>query len=160
MKETECPNCGAVFAAQEASCPYCGAFNPAGAEAKFLRDLEKTRRDLDNVDEEARASYAGEIKKGAGSAARIVAIVLAAILVLAGGFLLLEKTVFSSDKRNYAEELAWEHRRFAEYDALFDAEEYEALMAAIASDGEAHDVWNWERYEEFMEITGDLEGSS
>ena len=41
MKEIECPNCGAVFEAKEPECPYCGHINPMGAEAKFLRDLEK-----------------------------------------------------------------------------------------------------------------------
>ena len=50
MKEIECPNCGAVFEAKEPKCPYCGHINPMGAEAKFLRDLEKTRKDMDQVD--------------------------------------------------------------------------------------------------------------
>ncbi len=27
MKEIECPNCGAVFAAREDKCPYCGYLN-------------------------------------------------------------------------------------------------------------------------------------
>ena len=58
MKEIECPNCGAVFEAKEPKCPYCGHINPMGAEAKFLRDLEKTRKDMDQVDDEARKAYA------------------------------------------------------------------------------------------------------
>ena len=109
MKEIECPNCGAVFEAKEPKCPYCGHINPMGAEAKFLRDLEKT--------------------------------------------------VFNYDyKGNYADELAWQHERFIEYDIMLDGGEYEKLMEAIATDGEKHDVWSWERYDEFMEIADELWG--
>ena len=50
MKEIECTNCGAVFDAGEPKCPYCGHINPMGAEAKFLRDLEDTRKDLDHLE--------------------------------------------------------------------------------------------------------------
>ncbi len=159
MKETECPNCGAVFEAKEPKCPYCGHINPMGAEAKFLRDLEKTRKELDNVDDEARAAYGGEIKKGAKSTLKTVMIVAIVIAVLVGGFFILEKTVFNYDyKGNYAEELAWEHEAFAEYDELLQAEKYEDLMERIAEDGEKHDVWNWENYDEFMEIADELWG--
>ena len=49
MREIECTNCGAVFDAGEPKCPYCGHINPMGAEAKFLRDLEKTRKELNQI---------------------------------------------------------------------------------------------------------------
>ena len=159
MKEIECPNCGAMFSAGEPECPYCGHINPMGAEAKFLRDLEKTRKELDDVDDEARAAYGGEIKKGAKSTLKTVMIVAVIIAILVGGFFILEKTVFNYDyKGNYADELAWEHEAFAEYDELFEAEKYEDLMERIATDGEKHDVWNWENYDEFMEIADELWG--
>ena len=97
MKEIECPNCGAVFEAKEPKCPYCGHINPMGAEAKFLRDLEKTRKDMDQVDDEARKAYGTEIKKGAKSTAKTVLIVGLTVLLIIGGFILLEKTVFNYD---------------------------------------------------------------
>ena len=159
MKEIECPNCGAVFEAKEPKCPYCGHINPMGAEAKFLRDLEKTRKDMDQVDDEARKAYGTEIKKGAKSTAKTVLIVGLIVLLIIGGFILLEKTVFNYDyKGNYADELAWQHERFIEYDIMLDGGEYEKLMEAIATDGEKHDVWSWERYDEFMEIADELWG--
>ena len=159
MREIECPNCGAVFDAGEPKCPYCGHINPMGAEAKFLRDLEKTRKELDNVDDEAKAAYSGEIKKSAKSTLKTVMIVAVIIAILVGGFFILEKTVFNYGfKGNYADELAWEHEAFAEYDELFEAEKYEDLMERIAADGDKHDVWNWENYDEFMEIADELWG--
>ena len=159
MKEIECPNCGASFEAKEPRCPYCGHINPAGAEAKFLRDLEGTRKNLDQVDDEARAAYGSEMKRGARKTLKILAIVAVVIAVLLGGMLILDRTIFGYDyKGDYAEELAWEHERFAEYDELFDGGQYEELMEAIAEDGEEHDVWNWERYNEFMDIADELWG--
>ena len=159
MKEIECPNCGAVFESKEPKCPYCGHINPSGAEAKFLRDLEKTRKNLDGVDEEAKAAYGGEIKKGAKSALKTVAIVAIVIAVLIGGFFILDKTLFNYDyKGNYAEELAWEHEAFEEYDELFEAKKYDELLERIAEDGEKHEVWNWKNYDEFMDIADELWG--
>ena len=160
MKEIECPNCGAVFAAGEAKCPYCGHINPMGAEAKFLRDLEKTRKDLDNVDEEAKEDYKTEIKRGAKSTVKTIVIVFIVLGLLIGGFVLMEKIMLGDyDKKDYAEELAWQHTAFVEYDQLFEDKKYEELMEKIYLDGEAgHDVWDWDKYEEFSEIADELWG--
>ena len=159
MKEIVCPNCGAAFEAKEPKCPYCGHINPMGAEAKFLRDLEGTRKELDRVDDEAREAYGAEIKKGAGSAVKAVIIAAIIIALLVGGYLFMENRMFYYGfKGDYAKELAWEHERFAEYDVMFENEQYDELMEAIADDGEDHDVWNWERYDEFMEIADKLWG--
>ncbi len=160
MKKIECPNCGAHFAAREDKCPYCGYINPMGAEAKFMRDLETTRKELDAVDDEAREDYKSEMKKGARSVAKTIVIVFIILGVLIGGIVALEKTVFSYDyKGNYADEIVWQHTTFAEYDELLDAGKYEELMERIAADGEEHDVWDWEHYEEFMKIADELWGN-
>ena len=42
---------------------------------------------------------------------------------------------------------------------MLEAGEYEDLIAAIAEDSEKHDVWNWEHYDEFMEIADELWGN-
>ena len=155
----KCQHCGNNLNIEDKFCPYWGHINPMGAEAKFLRDLEKTRKDMDQVDDEARKAYGTEIKKGAKSTAKTVLIVGLIVLLIIGGFILLEKTVFNYDyKGNYADELAWQHERFIEYDIMLDGGEYEKLMEAIATDGEKHDVWSWERYDEFMEIADELWG--
>jgi len=159
MKEIECPNCGATFDAGEPKCPYCGHINPMGAEAKFLRDLEKTRKDMDQVDDEVKRAFGREIKKGAKSTVRIIAVIVIIAAILAGVIHVLNNTMFYYGfKGNYADELAWEHEAFAEYDELFKAEKYDELLERIAEDGEKHDVWNWENYDEFMEIADELWG--
>lgn len=160
MKEIECPNCGAVYEAGEAKCPYCGHIDPMGAEAKFLRDLEGTRKKLDSVDDEAKQAYSGEIKKGARSTVKVILIVAIVIAILVGVVHVLNNTMFYYGfKGDYQKELAWEHERFLEYDVMLDNGEYEKLMEAIAIDGEEHDVWSWERYDEFMAIADELWGT-
>ena len=160
MSQIKCPNCGATFEVSEDKCPYCGYINPGGAEAKFLRDLEKTRKKLDEVDDEARNEYKNEMKNSGKRAAKIVITVALIILLIIGGGTVISKVIFG-DRHEIpvAEEIAWEHETFAEYDELFEAQDYETLMERIADDGEdGHDVWSWEHYEEFMEIVDELWG--
>lgn len=158
MKQVECPNCGAVFDAKETRCSYCGYINSESAEAKYLKNLEDRRRDLDTVDDQVRSEYRKEIRKGAGMALKTVLIIALVLAVVVGGFVFAENRLFNNDKDDYAAELAWEHQHFPEYDKLFEAEDYEELIAVIAEDGETHDVWNWEHYDEFMEIADRLWG--
>ena len=87
MKQTECPNCGAVFDAKETRCPYCSYINPEGAEAKYLKDLEDSRRNLDAVDDQVRSGYRKEIRKGAGTALKTVLIIALILAVVIGGFI-------------------------------------------------------------------------
>ena len=160
MSQIKCPNCGATFEVREDKCPFCGYINPGGAEAKFLRDLEETRKKLDVVDDEARDAYKSEMISGGKKTLKTVIIVAAVILLLVGGIMLAEKILYSTGPEiPVAEELAWEHEAFAEYDELYNAKDYDALMERIATDGEeGHDPWNWEHYEEFMEIADELWG--
>ena len=159
MRETECPNCGATFSGEETRCPYCGYINPEGAEAKYMDQLDEKRRDLDIVDDTARSGYYNEMKKGSGTALKIVIITALIIALLVGIWSFAEHRLFDRDRNDYAEELVWEHSRFEEYDMMLKAGEYEDLIAAIAEDSEKHDVWNWEHYDEFMEIADELWGN-
>lgn len=160
MSQIKCPNCGAVFEAKEDKCPYCGYINPGGAEAKFLRDLEGKRQELDKVDDEARQEYKDEMKAGGKKALKLVCIVAIAIAVIIGVLLGVDKLIMDNGREiPVAEEMVWEHTAFQEYDELFEAEEYEVLMQRIADDGdEGHEPWNWEHYDEFMEIADELWG--
>lgn len=160
MSQIKCPNCGAVFEVREDKCPYCGYINLGGAEAKFLRDLEETRKKLDVVDDEARQEYKDEMKAGGKHVVKLIMIVCVVILVLVGVFLGVDKLTTGRDREiPVAEEMAWEHTAFQEYDELFEAEDYETLIQRIADDGDdGHEPWNWEHYEEFMDIADELWG--
>ena len=100
MKQTECPNCGAVFDAKETRCPYCSYINPEGAEAKYLKDLEDSRRNLDAVDDKVRSGYRKEIRKGAGTALKTVLIIALILAVVIGGFIYAEHRLYDDDRED------------------------------------------------------------
>lgn len=158
MKDVKCPNCCAVYPAADVKCPYCGYINPDGAEKKYLNDLEARRNDLDKVDDTARDGYLNEMKKSSGMALKIVLITAIIVAVLAGIWVAAENGLFNRGRDDYAEELIWEHSHFDKYDEMFANGNYEELIAAIAEDSETHDVWNWEHYDEFMDIADQLWG--
>ena len=159
IEQVECPNCGAVFAVEETRCPYCAYINPEGAEAKYLKELENRRQALDRVDDQVRSGYRSEIQSGTRTALKTVLITALVLAALVGAWFVSENRLFHNDRDDYTAELVWEHEHFPEYDILFEAGDYDTLIEQIAEDGEAHDVWNWERYEEFMEIADRLWGT-
>ena len=63
-ERTVCGSCGASFDKDEPKCPYCGTLNPYGAEKEYKEKLEDIREKLDVVDDIAKASYIGPLKKG------------------------------------------------------------------------------------------------
>jgi hypothetical protein len=90
---------------------------------------------------------------------KIAVIAAVIIAILAGVIYLMNKTIFDYGfKGDYAEELTWQHETFEEYDELYEAGKYEELMERIAEDGEDHEVWNWENYDEFMDKAEELWG--
>ena len=158
MKEIKCPNCGASFEAREAECPYCGYINPMGAEAKYMRELEETRVELDHVDDEAHSAYRDELKGGAGFAIKRIISIVIVISLIVGTILLVQHIFAKGERENYQEELLWQQENFTVYDELYEKGEYEELMEKITDDSEDHDVWDWGKYDEFMEIADSLWG--
>lgn len=157
--ERVCPKCGAAYSLSEPRCPYCGYIHETGAERKFFRRLEKTRQDLDMVDEEARAEYHREMRKNSGAAVKRILIAAAILAAIAGLFALTERYRFRDD-RDYSREIVWQHEHFPELDRLYEEENYTELDALLNRYGaEGHDVWDWDRYDEYTERTED-EGSS
>ena len=153
MEEMKCTNCGAVYDPKETKCPFCGYINPSGAESKFIMDLESNRSKLNAVVDDIKSSCSDTAKMSIKHVIKVIIITLLIILSLVGGYLLLTK---NNDKLNYIDEIAWEHEHFEDYNNLFINEEYEKLMELLSNDGEKHEVWNWEHYDEFMEIAENL----
>ena len=159
MREIKCFNCGAMFSPDEAKCPFCGHINPSGAETKFMHRLGKTRNSLNSISDDIKATHAKEKSKGIRFIAKIVIPIVVILLLLFGAVNLIEHISSSSyDKVNYTEELVWQHKRFEEYNRMFENKEYETLLEAIANDGEKHEVFNWEHYDEFSKIADELWG--
>lgn len=158
MKEIVCPNCGATFDAREPKCPYCEYINPLGAEAKYLRDLEDTRLNLDNVDEEAEDAYIKDIKSGAKFALKRIIVIVLLIAIFVGGGFVIHK-IKEGKKGNFSDELLWEQENFPIFDEMLDEGKYEELMELFLEYGDEHNIWNWERYDEFEKIASELWGT-
>ena len=159
MSEVKCSNCGAEYNFTETKCPFCGYINTAGAEAKFMQGLGKTKNALGSVAEDIKHEHANEKQKWVRHVLKIVILVFIVLLLLFGIANYVEHNSYANqDKDNYTEELVWQHKRFEEYDKMFENKEYESLLEAIANDLEKHEVYNWEHYEEFARIADELWG--
>ncbi len=159
MKEVKCFNCGATFNSVEPKCPYCGHINPSGAEAKFMHRLGKTRNNLNSISEDIKHEHSSERRKGIRLVVKIVVSILVTLLLLFGIANLIEHISSDiQDKYNYTEELAWQHKRFEDYNKMFENKEYDFLLETIVNDSEKHDVYSWEHYEEFSRIADELWG--
>ena len=154
QQQTEhfCSNCGAPVALNMPKCPYCGHIYEEGAERQFMQELEATRQKLDRVDDEARAGYRQEWKKTSVSVVKKVVIALVIIGAVAGLFVLSEWMLFHDGKKDYAQEMVWQHEHFPELDALYEAGNYdEALELFYTYSEEDHDMWDWQYYDELMD---------
>ena len=154
--ERKCPRCGAVYAVTEDRCPYCGYIHEAGAERKFMRGLEDTRRQLDRVDDEAREDYRNEFLRN--SRAIIKRVLIAGIIIggIAAFFLITEHFLFRGGHKDYSKEMVWQHEHFSELDQMYEEKRYEELEERLSVYGaEGHDIWDWKYYDEFEKILSD-----
>ena len=151
MPDIKCPNCGAMIDPHEPKCPYCEYINPAGAQEKFMNELEEKRLKLDNVDEEAAELYNTEIKKKGRRLAITVAVTAAVIILGVLAFALRDRFFGYSYERSAEdeiEEIAWQKENFPKLTALYEAGEYDDLVDLYfkLEDTGYHDFWDWEHY--------------
>ena len=158
MSGYKCPNCGAVIDIHDPKCPYCDYINPAGAQEKYMRELEEKREKLDNVDEEAAELYNTEIKKK-GKRLAITIAVTAAVILLGVLVFSLKGRIWGDPYGRTAEEeiqeIAWQKENFPKLDELYNAEKYDDLVDLyfrFLDDGN-HDLWEWEHYS-FLDCLG------
>ena len=153
-----CPNCGAPVDKTMPKCPYCGHIYEEGAERQFMQELEMTRQKLDRVDDVARAGYRQEWRTNTRSAARKIVLALAVIGAVAGMFVYSENRLFRDDRKDYAQEMAWQHEHFPELTELYEAGKYdEALDLFFTYSEEEHDMWDWKYYDELMDYAEQAE---
>lgn len=82
-----CRNCGAKFDDTEPKCPYCGTTNLVGAESQYMDNLEKLRKNTEDLEELPSETYEKQVKKHSLFALKIVLIVVG---ICAGLFLAIQ----------------------------------------------------------------------
>ena len=149
VRTIKCPNCGADHDIHLPKCPYCGFMNPEGAEEKYLSDLEKTRQELDQVDEIAAENVKSEVKDSAKTLGKRL-IIVAMILLVLGGIALLATRMDACERSGYElteEELKWQNEAFPKLDALYESGAYlEASNLLNTYSEQNHRVWDWKHY--------------
>lgn len=126
-----CPDCGAVLAADEPRCPYCGALNPAGAERAYLGELDGIRAQTGGLADEAKGTFRSSVRSNARRTIAIVALVVAAIagILLVAGH--LDDAGKQRELREFQDREAFRAAYFGEFDALYEASDYEALSEYV-----------------------------
>ena len=149
LKLIKCPNCGADHDIHLPKCPYCGFMNPEGAEEQYFSGLEKTRTDLDRVDDLAAENLKAEVKDSAKTVGRKL-VVIGAVLVLLGLLGLLVNKLASGRNGSYElteKEIRWQREVFPQLDALYEAGDYDTAAARLLEyGGQNHRVWDWKHY--------------
>ncbi|MBR3035829.1 MAG: hypothetical protein IKI54_00855 [Lachnospiraceae bacterium] len=150
IKKIKCPNCGADHDIHLPKCPYCGFMNPEGAEEKYLNDLEKTRQELDQVDELAAENVKDEVKDSAKKLGKRL-ILAGMILILLGGIAYFATRMDACHRSVYElteEEMKWQHEAFQKLDELYESGSYPEVVERLNTySGQNHRVWDWKHYE-------------
>lgn len=137
-----CPNCGAEFDEELTNCPYCGSTNIKGAEKEYFKRLEGVRQDMEDLHDDAGEAMRYEAKRQ-GKKLWILFLVLGIFVLLIIGLIMWVDRPSTID---YKESYAWKAEHFPELDALYEAEDYNALLAKyyelIAQKGNS--MYEWE----------------
>lgn len=153
-KNVICENCGASFPADEERCPHCGAMHYAGAEKKYMNELEDIREDMASLKTKARETQTKSVKSGLLiGACAVTAILLVATLSSFKG----KPRQDLSDRmyeKDTAERLEWQDTYFPLMDEAFRAGDYEKVADIYKSGAEedgASVYFSW-YHNEFMRI--------
>ncbi len=154
IKKIVCSGCGAEFADKLPKCPYCDLINYKGAEKEYLNKLEDVREDMGELAYVPEEAVKAEIKKQGHLLRRIIIIVFAVIMVCVGGNYLYN--IHLMGNKSEKEQFLWENENFPKFDALYEAGEYEELVAVIkeAFQGE-YSIWEYE-HRAFAFVYGDI----
>ncbi len=150
-EELYCSNCGAKMYVHADRCPYCGFINISGAEKKYMDSLEGIREKLDNVDEEAANEYNRGLNKSIKQVLVVIGILLiitVTIFVVRGIYKYETERKATVGAMEQMDELLWQKEKFAEFDALYEAKDYEAMVDAVCNQYYGnHELYNWKHWD-------------
>lgn len=129
-KKIICQSCGAEFAEKLPKCPYCATLNIKGAEAEYLGKLQGVKEDMHRLTELPGQEQKKELKKQIkfwGIAALAVAIIVV-LLQLLFYWKDREYDTYMDDRR---EALIWLSQHAEQLNALYEQEDYQALIAYL-----------------------------
>lgn len=153
MNKVICPNCGAAIYENEAKCPFCGYINISGAEEKFMRDIQKTEDDLNQIPELQKAEYKKSMKKSSKIIFITIGIMAVIAAVILGIHMLLEYVLFSYDEGDAKAQMIWANENFPILDEMYAAGDYDGILDFMYElydendeNGTHYTMYDWEHY--------------
>ncbi len=126
-----CHNCGAEIEALDAKCPHCEAMNYVGAEAKYIRDLNKIKDNLEKLDEIPGRVYKSEMTSQIKRIIIIAAVAGAVFVLVFLGIRIYQKQENSKQEDYFAdpkEQILWDRDNFPRLNQWYEEEEYDELL--------------------------------
>lgn len=153
VKKLVCPNCGAAIYENEANCPFCGYINIPGAEEKFMRDIQKTERDMSYIPEIQKEEYKKSISKSSKIIFITVGITLIIAAILFGIYMFFENVLFSYDEADAKAQMIWNRENYPILDEMYEAGDYDGiiefeneLFEQNAKEKTEYRMYDWEHY--------------
>ena len=143
-----CGSCGAQFDGDLAKCPYCGSTNLKGSEKEYMEKLEGVKEDMGELDEVPMEELKGAFQKQGKRLKKVLLSLLALAVIL----LLVVFLAGRGEKKDYKDQYLWEQENFPKLDQLYDAGEYDEMLAYVnqlMDDGE-HDIFEWEHCDFYL----------
>lgn len=145
-----CPSCGGEYADWAQKCPYCNSVNEYADEQLYMAHLEEVRRRLDQVDEEAEASYQRSIRKPVKKVFLIILLLtIASVFIFFSLVRLFQKLSRQSEDHMIAEQI-WGQENFDRLEDLYEKGEYDTILNEyydeILKDDSSQNFYNWKHY--------------
>lgn len=169
-----CPNCGADIAVSEPKCPFCGYINIPGAEEKFMKDLNQTKEELNQLPKMQQE----QIKKSFFKSSKViwitVLVVVLLIMLVSGIGFACSKALDSFTEYDAKTEMLWERENYPILDEMYENGDYDGIIAfkndlydINEKEHTNHSLYNWGHadfisfytmYDEIQESVGFLDG--
>lgn len=141
-----CPNCGGEHAEWVQKCPYCGSVNELGDERVYMEHMESIRARLDKVDEEGEEYYQRNVNTSVKTLGKRIGKIVLAVLLLVAVFVAFKKFQESRYSDRSMKELLWQKEEFPKLDALYEAGDYDGIIAAYYEENSDFGYYDWSHY--------------
>lgn len=126
-----CGSCGAKLAKDDTRCPFCGTPNPLGAEAQYMRKLEKIRQNTEALGDTPPEEYTSHLKNHGRFALKIFFTVIIVFILFFLIFQIMIHFIDYHDKKNQRAEITFQNEYFPILDQLYAEGDDEKVSAYL-----------------------------
>lgn len=149
-----CTNCGARISKKADRCPHCNAMIYAGAESKYMGQLESIKTEMVDISKRPTNVWLHRLGFVVCIVAGIISVMLIAMVVKEQR----EAADFKKEEMEYEEEFAkkllWEDETYPKLDGWYEQGDYNSIITfrdSLYSDAYGHNFGSW-RHAAFIEV--------